>query len=107
MDEDTERPDTAPDALRRLATALQVSVVLLCSMETAAEDDPHLTDVPEALARNADVLLAVGNPHFGEEQDEEAIPDYFYTPITLLGEEPAATVLLRFDLTTNRFTREE
>jgi hypothetical protein len=51
--------------------------------------------------------LGIGNPRFKEEPDDEAIPDYFYTPITLLGGEPAATVQLRFDLTTHRFAREE
>jgi hypothetical protein len=101
-----QRQDTEPVALRRLAITLQVPVLLLCSLVPEHEDDPKLPDVPGAVTASADVLLAIGNPCFGEEQNEEAIPDYFYTPVIRLGEEPAATVLLRFDLTTNRFAWE-
>jgi hypothetical protein len=106
VDGERRRQDTAPDALRRLASALRALVLLLCSLEPGHGESPRLSDVPEAVARSADVLLAIGNPRFDTEQDEEAIPDHFYTPLTLLGEEPPPRALLRFDLTTHRFTRE-
>jgi hypothetical protein len=106
VDEGPRRQDTEPAEPRRLAAALQVPVLLLCSLARAHEDGPELADIPEAITRSADVLLAIGDPHFGEEQEEEAVPDYFYTPVTRLGEISASTVLLRSDLTTNRFTRE-
>jgi hypothetical protein len=107
VDGEVRRQDTDPATLRRLASSLHVPVLLLCSLERTRGESPCLADVPEELAHSVDVLLAIGNPHFDEAQDEEAVPDHFHAPLVLLGAASPPAELLRFDLTTHRFAREE